>query len=121
MVATRTVAAAAVVSSCQPPQFGDDVLRARRQHPIAADQIRVVVDKPRRSARETARGMEIEEHRTAAEERFDVAGKPERVIAAERGEELPFAARPFQQRTSSHGRRHARLHDIIIGVLAADT
>jgi hypothetical protein len=109
------------VASCQQTQFADDIVCLRHQHPVAPDQIRVVVNQPCRPAIEAPGSVEIEEDRTAAEEWFDVAGEPARVVSTERREQLPFAAGPLQQRTSGNRRGDARMHDIIIGVLAADT
>ena len=48
-------------------------------------------------AAQPARGVQIEKHRAAAEERLDIAVEGRRIKPAEMGKELTFPAGPFQQ------------------------
>ena len=66
----------------QLPQFGDDLVGPRDQHPIAADQVGVVVDEPCPFAFEAADGVQVEEDGAAAEKRLDVAVEGDRIESA---------------------------------------
>ena len=59
-------------------------------------------------AREPARRDQVEEDRTAAEERLEVAAELRGVEPPERRQELTLAAGPFEERTAAH----TRLHDL---------
>ena len=76
----------------------DHGLGSISQRAVTANQIRIVVDEPRVPIREPAAVVQIEKDRAAAEERLDVAAEGVGIVLAENGEELPFAASPFQQR-----------------------
>jgi len=94
----------------EPSKRGDHFVGARHQHAVTANEVGVVVDEPGLSAFEPAGRMEIEKDGAAAEERFDVALEGDRIESAERRKQLAFAARPFQQGTSSRDGSRERSH-----------
>ena len=99
LVAHRVVVrlAAARVRGGQPIELAPDGIRLRAHRLVAADQIRVRVDQHDVAIAQPAGGVQIEEHRAAAEERLDVAVERRRIEAAQAGQQLAFAAGPFQQ------------------------
>jgi hypothetical protein len=63
-------------------QLRDHPVGARRQHPVAANEIGVVVDEPRLPALEPSRGVKIKKDGAAAEKRFDLALESDRIESA---------------------------------------
>jgi hypothetical protein len=63
---------------------------------VTPDEIRIRVDQDRVVILQTAHAVQIEEHRAAANERFNVSAELSRVITAKLREQLAFAAGPFQ-------------------------
>jgi len=86
-------------------QCGDDRLGPVAHLAIAADQVRIDVGEARAAAGQAARPVQIEEDGAAADERLDVGGEARGIPRPQRGEELPLAAGPFEQRS----------HALIIG------
>ena len=63
---------------------------------VAADQIRIDVRQPDTAPFEPSRGVQVEEHRAAADERLDVAIEFVGIVAPEDRQQLPLAARPLE-------------------------
>ena len=81
----------------------DHLVGPRREHPVAADQIGVVVNEPRLTSGKASGRVQVEENGAAAEERLDVPVEGDGVVAAKRRKQLTLAASPLEQGPS--GRR----------------
>jgi len=82
---------------------GGDGLRVVAHGTVAADEIRVEIDQPRRAPLEAACRVQIEENGAAADERLHVAVEGGGVVPAQSREELALPAGPFQQRPHGWG------------------
>ena len=82
---------------------GDDGLRLVAHRTVAANEIRIEIDQPRRAPLEAACAVQIEEDGTAAGERLNVAKEGGGVVPAQSREELALPAGPFQQRPHGWG------------------
>ncbi len=78
---------------------------------VAADEIGIRVDEDRRMSAQPTRGIQVEEHGAASEEGLDVAAERRWIEPAELREQLPLAARPFQQRADTG------VGDLVIAVI----
>ena len=80
----------------EPIELVGHRVRLRAHRLVASDQVGVRIDQQHVVAVEAAGRLEIEEHRAAAEERFDVAIEGARVEAAELRQELTLPSGPLQ-------------------------
>ena len=87
------------VGAFEACQVDDHLIDVIAQRLIAADEIAIAVEQRGRAPAEQAGTVEIEKYGSAAKKRFPVAAEFARVEPAERGEDLPLAARPLEKRT----------------------
>jgi hypothetical protein len=80
-------------------QQAHHVVELVAQRLITADEVAIAVGERGRGSVETPGAAQIEKHRATPEKRLNVAVEVGGIVLAERGQELPLAARPLQKRT----------------------